>query len=92
MATEWWKLSPDELAKDEEAREAKRLAYFRTFYGDDYGMEVLFDLTNECFSPLNHYDAVETVALIRLLGTIKENCGFNADSQMAAIEAESKAI
>ena len=87
---DWWKLDEQRLAQDEEAQAAKLLAYYNTFYGSDQGRQVLFDLTNYCFADVG--EPIEVLARIRLLAIIKANCGFNQDSQMAAIEAESKSI
>ena len=88
MSDEWWKLSADELALDEEARKAKQHDYHSMFYGRPNGMAVLCDLTNECMLPQD--EMAGTLGRIKLLATIKTNCGFTADSQMAAIEAEGK--
>lgn len=90
MSTEWWKLSKEQLADDAEAQAAKQVAYFNTFYGSDEGRQVAYDLTHICFTPQT--EMAGTLGRIALLGEIKANCGFNEDSQMAAIEAEGKSI
>ena len=86
MSSSWWKMSPDALDADVEALERRRIDYYNCFYGTPEGRRILFDLTNMCFSA-DGSDA-EIVARIRLLGQIKQKCGFTADYQMAAIEAE----
>jgi len=86
MLQEWWKLSEAELAQDEQAQQAKAIAYHNVFYGSNDGRHIIFDLTNYCF--IDKGSAEEVLARIRLLGLIKSNCGYNQDSQMAAIEAE----
>ncbi|MCK5605434.1 hypothetical protein KAR91_26315 [Candidatus Pacearchaeota archaeon] len=88
MSAEWWKLNKEQLAADAEAQDAKQIAYHNTFYGSAEAREVLFDLTNLCFEP--QVVITDTLARINLLARIKLNCGFDEDSQMAAIEAESK--
>lgn len=88
MAKEWHQLTDEELAEHPEAREAKRQAYCASFYDTQEARQVLYDLTGICFRADENQVALLT--RIRLLGAIKANCGYTNESQMAAIEAESK--
>ena len=88
MLEDWWKLSKQELAQDEQAQAAKQVAYHSVLYGSTYGRQVMFDLTNLCYERMPASEA--TLARIDLLHQIKANCGVGPDEEMAAIEAESK--
>lgn len=85
---EWWQAKLGEL--DEEQKEAMQTAYYSTFYGSEHGRQVLLNLEMMC---LEEGISQETrLARIELLDHIKVACGWNIEVQMAAIEAEGKAI
>ncbi len=79
-------MNEQELAADEQALAAKQIAHYNTFYGSEHGRQVLYHLTNLCHQGK---DDAEMMARMRLLGLIKENCGYTNETQMAAIRAES---
>lgn len=86
---EWYELTEEELAEDEDAQLAKQLAHYNTFYATEHGREVLLGLQRECHA-MN--DPVASVALISLYNRIRSNCGVNTFVEMRAIEAEAKYI
>ncbi len=90
---EWWKVKTEDL--NEEQAEAKRLAYYNTFFGSPEGRQVLLDLQRESYKlwPVGSAPSSDAViARIDFLQEIRANCGANVESEMAAIEAEGKTI
>lgn len=94
MSTEWWKLSPQELAADAEALQYRRLAYFNTYHASMQGRKVLLDLQRYCFGKFGaiehmkpeHYAAA--LSLVQFYGYIRACCGVNDEE--AVIDAEAK--
>ena len=87
---EWWQMTKEQLAEDADARLAKRLAYYNTFYGTVHGREVLVDIIQMCYSFSS--DPVAMLARIEVVNRIRANAGATVDSDKAAIDAEAEAI
>ena len=86
----WWELSENSLAADEEAQEARKADFFNTFYGTDSGKNVLLALCSECYKEDSTPGAC--LARIRLYNWIRAVAGVDVQAERAAIDAESKAI
>jgi len=85
---EWWKAKLGDL--DDDQKQAMQDAYYNTFYGDDEGRKVLLNLQRLCFENVSTPE--RTIARLEFLMHIKTSCGLDVESEMAAIEAEAKAI
>lgn len=86
----WWQLSQEEIAQDEGAQEARRLAYFNTFYGHEEGRQVLLDVQQLCYAGADSPEAA--LARIRLYHEIRARAGIDRDAEKSAIDAEAKSI
>ena len=81
---EWYELSPEELADNEEAQEAKQKAYAASFFRTDEGRAVLFDLykfMNERY-PDGQEFAVANVAFNELYMYIKASSGIKSEKDI----------
>jgi len=88
---QWWELTDNEIAENEEALLAKQSAYYNTFFGTEEGQQVLLDLKAHCYEAPQE-TAEAQLALIRLYYTIIVSCGGTIHSAKAAIEAEGNSI
>jgi hypothetical protein len=82
---QWWQMTDEELAADKNARRAKRIAYYNTFFGTDDGRDVLNDIRETCFNSQN-------IELICLYLNIRNNAGRTRETEKAMIDAEAQAI
>lgn len=90
MEKQWFEMSAAGLAVDEEAQEAKRLAYAKTFYGDADGREVLFDIRNICYTDRGDRNAM--LALIGFYENIRSSCGITEEKEKDVIDAEAEIV
>lgn len=86
---QWWQMSADELAGDEDAQQARQVAYFNTFYGTDEGRQVLVDLKNVLYELAS---ARRNVGFVEVYQMIRASAGANNDTEKAMVDAEATAI
>jgi len=89
---EWYELSPEEFAADEEAQKARQIAYYNTFYASEDGRAVLFDILKfvNCRYPDGQEYAIASLALIELYLYIRRCCGIRSEKDV--IDAEGGTI
>jgi len=82
---EWWLLSPEELAKDDDARLAMQQAYFATFFSGTENMKVLNHIREMCFDS-------GSAELIEFYCAIRNNAGRSRITELDMIRAEADSI
>ncbi len=93
MSIEWWKLSPQELARDAEAMEQRRLDYFNTLYASPQGRHVLLDFQKYCYGRYGNLDNMKpeqyaaALGLIAFYGYMRTCCGMTDEEAVISAEA-----
>lgn len=89
MEKQWFEMTESELVVDEEAQEAKRLAYATAFYGTEEGKQVMFDIRRCCYTARG---GESMLALIGFYENIRECCGITEEKEKNVIDAEAEIV